>query len=165
MAYQVPGVPLIPQTMEMSCWFASANMVVTWRRNELQACQVGQPSPWQVPSAVQRRADNNGLSLSSMLQFARDLGFEAVPPMSPTLDAIETWLKHHGPLWFAGEKSNGAKKYGHVWVIVGRDGDQLTIHDPEPMNWGTVATVGVGWLTAALGGYAAFIPTNFLHYP
>ena len=100
-----------------------------------------------------------------MLQFAQQMGFVMVPPMSPTFDAIETWLKQYGPLWFAGEKTNGARTYGHVWVIVGRMGDQLTIHDPEPMNTGTRTSVGTGWLTSALAGYAAFIPTNFLHYP
>src|SRR6266478_9251519 len=31
--YVVPGMKLIPQTMAMSCWYASAKMLIWWRRH------------------------------------------------------------------------------------------------------------------------------------
>ena len=165
MAYTVTGVPLIPQTMGMSCWFASAQMVASWRRGRVLACEEGRPTATEVPALVKLRAADNGLGLGQMLAFASLMGFKTVAPMCPTMEAIEYWLRAHGPLWFAGQKTNNGSKYGHVWVIVGRKKDELWIHDPEPRNKGTRAWVGTGWLNSALAGYAAVIPTNFMHYP
>ena len=97
MAYKVSGVPLIPQKLGMSCWFASANMVATWRQNDLQACRIGEPTPWEVPTAMKTRAADIGLSLSGMVQFAQNMSFEVVPPSVDLYKPRSPPEDHRGP--------------------------------------------------------------------
>jgi hypothetical protein len=42
--YEVPGITLIPQPFTMSCWYASAQMLVQWRQYQAQASLA-----WLVP--------------------------------------------------------------------------------------------------------------------
>jgi hypothetical protein len=100
-----------------------------------------------------------------MAFFAKQLGLRTVAPMTPSLNAIEAWLRYHGPLWTAGRKvSNGGRSYGHVVVVVGVASDQILIHDPEPVGVGERRWVPQSWLPVTLSLTPHTIPTNFMHY-
>ena len=50
--YLVSGVPLIPQSQNMACWYASAQMVIRWRREMTKSTEssIVDPSdsiPWR----------------------------------------------------------------------------------------------------------------------
>ena len=132
MAYIVPGMKLIPQTMQMSCWYASAQMVVQWRRNRMQACEAGMEDPSEDPTLEQWKKTDRGITDAQVVTLAKRLGLELVPPMSPTLEALESWLIQYGPLW-----TNGTS---HITVIAGIRGLDVQVYDPWPVNAGTV-----GW--------------------
>ena len=36
--YEVPSMTLIPQQKDMSCWYASAQMLIQWKMDILQQC-------------------------------------------------------------------------------------------------------------------------------
>jgi len=167
MSYVVQNVPLVAQTRSMACWYASGQMLVQWRRNRCQQTIMGEPEPSEVSWAGQREAANNGLSLGEMVYYAGLLGMRAIPPMTPTMGAIEGWLRCYGPIWTAGLKVTAASPggYGHVVVIVGVTSGQLLIHDPEPVNVGTRAWRPQAWLGTTLSLATATIPHNFMHYP
>ena len=38
MQYEVPGMTLIPQQLDWSCWYASAQMLIQWKQDSLQQC-------------------------------------------------------------------------------------------------------------------------------
>lgn len=164
MAYTEPNVPLIPQQLTMACWYASAQMLIRWRQESTQSSELAHPDPSDLPSEIARYAANNGLSLDSMITFAKSLGLQTVAPMTPTLPLVEQWIREHGPIWAAGKKVNAAgQAYGHVMVIVGVKGNHLYIHDPEPVGLGTAKWVDESWLTTLLELAPAVIPTNFMY--
>lgn len=35
--YEVPDMTLIPQKLNMSCWYASAQMLIQWKQDQAQA--------------------------------------------------------------------------------------------------------------------------------
>lgn len=165
--YVVPRVPLIPQDMQMSCWYASAQMLIQWRREKTQSTESGLPDPSEVDTAVDLYKADNGLAWTDMIAFARAMGLRNVPPMSPRLEAIAEWLHDYGPIWTAGyKKPPVGSAYGHVVVIVGVGPGQLFIHDPEPMNQGTKAWRPQSWLATTLEvGVFPEVAVNFLHCP
>lgn len=166
MAYTEPNVPLIPQQLSMACWYASAQMLINWRQEYTQSCEMAHPDPSDVPAEVARYKANNGLALDSMMTFAKTLGLDTVPPMTPTLPLVEQWVRTYGPIWAAGRKVNSAgQAYGHVMVIVGVKANQLYIHDPEPVGLGSARWVDESWLTTLLSLAPAVIPTNFMYIP
>src|SRR5689334_6728310 len=124
MAYIVPGVRLIRQTKTMACWYASAQMLIQWRRNQTQSSEIGMPDPSEEPTSVSLERANNGLTDLQVITLATSLGLMAVPPMSPTPDALEGWLKSYGPLWVNGRT--------HIVVIGGISTGSLYIYDPAP---------------------------------
>jgi hypothetical protein len=130
--YEVPGMTLIPQAMTRSCWYASAQMLIHWRQNKEQ-----QSLAWLVPpeldaECVLLRDSNPGLQNPQILTMAKRLGLASVPPMSPTPQALETWLQSYGPLWVNGKT--------HIVVIAGIDTKTLMVkvYDPWPVNTGRV---------------------------
>ena len=44
--YMVSGMTLIPQQKNMACWYASAQMVITWARNAAQATLADHADRW-----------------------------------------------------------------------------------------------------------------------
>lgn len=126
MYYVVPNMQLIAQDKDMSCWYASAQMLIEWRRRRKQMTELAHPDP----SLVQRWGKiydaNSGIGNDLILRLARDLGLRTVPPMSPTPQAIQSWLVTYGPLWVNGKF--------HITVIAGiRDagGDtEVLVFDP-----------------------------------
>jgi hypothetical protein len=124
MAYIVHGVKLIRQTKNMACWYASAQMVVEWRRNRMRMTEMSIRDPSEDVPSIALWMANNGVSDAQVTSLARALGLVPVPPMSPSQDAIEGWLKRYGPLWVNGRT--------HIVVIGGINGNRLYVYDPWP---------------------------------
>ena len=130
--YEVPGMTLIPQKMTMSCWYASAQMLITWRQDRVQ-----QSLPWLVPpdldaQCVAIRDGNAGLQNPQIVAMAKRIGLRAVPPLSPLPETLEDWLSTYGPLWVNGKT--------HIVVIAGIDTATLMVkvYDPWPPGVGRV---------------------------
>jgi hypothetical protein len=135
MAYIVQGMKLIPQSQTMSCWYASAQMLITWKMEQRQQSISGLIPPELDAQCAKIRDDNKGIQNPQIIKMAKRIGLEAIPPMSPTTDALEGWLKTYGPLWVNGKT--------HIVVIAGIAefpplGTQLLIYDPSPVNVGRI---------------------------
>jgi hypothetical protein len=124
--YTVPSYVHIAQDKTMSCWFASAQMLIQWKRNRTQMTDSRHPDPSESPKWSKLYSDNTGITNARIREFANDMGFAYVPPMSPTPEAILGWLKMYGPLWV-----NGVR---HITVIAGirgpRDNTDVLVLDP-----------------------------------
>jgi hypothetical protein len=137
MIYEVPSLQLIPQDRSMACWYASAQMVIQWRRTRTLLCEIKHPDPSEVPSYMQMHVNNDGIPWASIRKFARDLGLVPLPLMSPTSEALLGWLRLYGPIWADGMKfithAGREQAYGHVVVIGGisTSPDRILIFDPE----------------------------------
>ena len=122
MHYVVPGMRLIPQDKEMSCWYACAMMLVHWRRNHLQMTEAVHPDPSQVARWQGLYRANPGITNEQLVALARDLGLELIPPMSPSPQLIHSWLVQYGPLWVNG--------VAHITVIAGIRESEVLVFDP-----------------------------------
>ena len=135
MLYIVPGMKLIPQRLRMSCWYASARMLINWRQNRAQASIFGLVPPELDAKCKEIRDDNRGINNTKIISMAQRIGLKVIPPMTPTADQIYDWLKEYGPLWVNGHK--------HIVVIAGIRwlpilGWELQVYDPAPRNVGRV---------------------------
>jgi hypothetical protein len=124
--YTVPSYVHIAQDKTMSCWFASAQMLIKWKRNRTQMTDSRHPDPSESPKWSKVYSDNTGITNGIIREFARDMGLIYVPPQSPTPEAILGWLRMYGPLWV-----NGVK---HITVIAGirgpRENTEVLVLDP-----------------------------------
>jgi hypothetical protein len=138
--YIVPGVPLIPQTLDGACWFASAQMLIQWRRGKMGMTESGLRDPAENIETIIKFAANHGISDRFILRLVADLGLVAVPPVCASVDAIGQWLHNYGPLWINGST--------HITVIAGIDyeNELLFIHDPWPVNVGKREWRSMAWL-------------------
>ena len=166
MAFEVFGMKLIPQQKSMSCWYASARMLINWRMEQSQMSFANLVPPELDEKCKKLRDANNGITNPKIIEMAKRLGLTAVPPMSPTPQALESWLMSYGPLWV-----NGVR---HIVVIAGikKDGTsyKLKVYDPLPVNTGTVEWRDLtNWY--AMGNSistrdtSASVETVFLHCP
>ena len=135
MAYLVQGMTLIPQGLNMSCWYASAQMLITWKMEQRQQSIAGLIPPELDAECIKVRDDNKGIQNPAIITMAKRIGLEAIPPMTPTTDALEGWLKQYGPLWVNGKT--------HIVVIAGimyfpMLGYYLLVYDPSPVNVGKI---------------------------
>ena len=124
--YEVPGMTLIKQTKTMSCWYASAQMLIQWRQDKAM-----QSLGWLVPpdldaQCIKLRDNNGGIQNPQILPMAARIGLKAIPPESPTPEALERWLMLYGPLWVNGKT--------HIVVIAGIDTatNMVKVYDPDP---------------------------------
>jgi hypothetical protein len=149
----------------MACWYASAQMLVQWRREALQMSEIGLLDPSEDVASAQHRKANNGISDAFVLTLVVDLGLVAIAPQSPTVQIIDRWLHNYGRLWVNGSS--------HITVIAGvsiRTG-WLYIHDPWPVNNGKKEWRSMAWLygTGSAGGVDSLDPNTtsgvFLHCP
>lgn len=128
--YAVPSPLHIAQDKTMSCWFASAQMLIQWKRKRTNMTDSRHPDPSESPKWSKLYDDNTGITNARIREFARDMGLELVPPMSPTPEAIMGWLRAFGPLWV-----NGVK---HITVIAGirgpRSNTEVLVLDPARQN-------------------------------
>jgi hypothetical protein len=130
--FVVPGMKLIPQKNTSSCWYASVQMVVMWKRSTTKATLAGHPDASQVPQTVAWEVAANGLVNENVLRMAQLLGLRSVPPQSLSLAKIEDLLKRYGPLWTNGQD--------HIVVIAGADAgsDKVLVYDPWPPGKGEI---------------------------
>ena len=145
MTYEMPGLQLITQDMENSCWYASAQMLLNWRDNR----RGGLISHRVDDATIEIYRKNDGLGNEQILPLAKRLGLKTIPPMSPSVEALTRWLQIYGPLW-----TNGVS---HIVVIGGIRGGgdgyggyELKVFDPAP-GW------GIGWRSLA-GWYTGMGP-------
>ena len=82
MAYIVQGMTLIPQNLNMSCWYASATMLIQWKMDQRQQ-SIGGLIPPELDAECQKiKDDNKGIANPQILKMAKRLGLEAIPPMT-----------------------------------------------------------------------------------
>jgi hypothetical protein len=128
--YVVPNMKLIPQDKDMSCWFASGQMLIQWRWRTSQACEVQHPDPSLLGKWSRLYDDNPGISNSQIASFAQDLGLIMLPPMTPSPEYVRDLLMQHGPLWVNGKS--------HITVISGirtaGAGIEVLVYDPARPN-------------------------------
>lgn len=129
--YEVPGMKLIPQKLGMSCWYASARMLISWKQNRRQQSIQGLVPPELDARCRALRVADSGITNPQIITMAKRLGLVAIPPMSPTPALIEKWLRQYGPLWVNGKS--------HIVVMAGIKSDQVKIYDPLPVNVGNVS--------------------------
>jgi ABC-type bacteriocin/lantibiotic exporter with double-glycine peptidase domain len=128
--YEVPGMTLIPQQDNTSCWYASAQMLIQWKMDKLQACLIDLIPPELDAECRKIRDAGGGIVNSQILGMAERLGLRAVPPLCPTPEAIAAWLRRYGPLWVNGKQ--------HIVVIAGIKGMNVKVYDPWPPKVGKV---------------------------
>ena len=130
--YRVPGLRLIVQHKDMACWYASARMVIQWKRKRLRVELPDHPDPSQVKEVANWEVNNAGITNPQVIRLAQMLGLRSLPPQCPTPALILDLLKKYGPLWTNGKR--------HIVVIGGVDevtGD-LLIYDPWPPGLGKI---------------------------
>ncbi len=136
MAYIVQNMTLIPQALNMSCWYASAQMLIQWKMDQRQQSMMGLIPPELDAECAKIRDANKGIQNPQIVKTAKRLGLEAIPPMSPTPEALEGWFAKYGPLWVNGKT--------HIVVLAGirngTSGYEVKVYDPSPVNVGNV-----GW--------------------
>jgi len=131
------NVPLIPQDSSLTCWYASARMIVRFHRDRVQATtlaggEVGQPGVDALMTSM-----NRALSPDLAVGVARAMNMQMVW-FSPTAGALENMLLTHGPLWYGGNVRGyrNVQAGAHAVVLTGirRDaaGDEVLINDPWP---------------------------------
>jgi ABC-type bacteriocin/lantibiotic exporter with double-glycine peptidase domain len=129
--YIVSGMKLIRQTKQMACWYASAQMLIQWRRATKQVTEANVLDPSEDDASKQLFATDHGITNEQIVQLAKNLGLVPVPAQSPSEEAIESWLMRYGPLWVNGKT--------HIVVIAGIQEGSVLVYDPSP------SAVGVDW--------------------
>lgn len=161
MAYTVPNMKLIPQDKNWSCWYASAQMIINWRREKTQSSEMGIIDPSEDDSSEDIYKLDKGIGNGQIISFAKKLGLVAVPPLSPSEDAIENWLRRYGPLWVNGKT--------HIVVIAGIKNGNVLVYDPSPLNKGKVEWRSLsGWYIGSSvdsRDTSNAVQTVFLHCP
>jgi hypothetical protein len=162
--YVVPGVPLIPQQKSMACWYASAQMLIQWKRAQTLSTRSGHPDPSEVPYAVKREATNQGIPYSHALKLARMLGLLPIMPTSVSLEGFQRLLLAHGPLWTHGQR--------HIVVIAGvnQESKELFVHDPLPpafgnKSWRSLADWFVSGDSPSTRATSPGLQVSFLYHP
>jgi len=139
---------LIPQQMNMSCWYASARMLIKWQMDRCQQSFEDLVSPELDALCRARRLADTGTFNPALVQMAIRLGLRQEPPIGPSSiisGEIQRMLQIHGPLWVNGDK--------HIVVISGIDGDKVKVHDPWPPNQGKIEwRLLSGWLFRGIAG-------------
>lgn len=135
-------VELVAQTSDVTCWAASAAMVVGWKdRVSLSVDAV---------TEIAQRSDATGLNPSDVEAFARDMKLTFEYPASYSVDGFRTLLTNHGPLWVG-----AAVPSLHVIVVTGlySDGTDtfVRISDPWDRTVGTPGAPGVYLATHTTG--------------
>ena len=130
--YEVPGMTLIAQKMTMSCWYASAQMLIQWKQDQFRQSLAGLVPPDLDTQCALIRDGNAGIQNPQIVPMAKRLGLRSIPPESPTPDALEDWLRTYGPLWVNGKS--------HIVVIAGINTKTLMVkvYDPSPQNIGRI---------------------------
>ena len=130
-------VPLINQLTNMSCWAASAAMVVGWR-DRLSIDPAAIAAGTGIWSAY-----TNGLAPGDIPSLATAWGLTMEPPQSYTIDGLRDLVQSKGPLWVA-----AAVPGLHAIVVTGiysdgsADDTFVRINDPWDRDPGTPGHAG-----------------------
>ena len=124
-------VELVPQMTNMSCWAASAAMVVSWRDQiSIDPQEIaGGTGVWG--------AYRHGLWPRDHAALADAWGLVKEPPQSYTIEGWRQLIEQNGPLWLG-----VAVPSGHAVVVTGLSGDgtpegtAVRYHDPWPPGTG-----------------------------
>jgi len=135
-SYAIHDVPLLPQSKNMACWYACAQMLIAWRRSRTLSCESAHPDPSDVPALEKEFIRNDGLPFGKIANLAQKLGLVEVPPQTPSPGFVASMLKAFGPLWFAGLVPSG-----HVMVITGVSDRSVSFNDPWPVDKGQRSTL------------------------
>lgn len=165
MGYIVQGMKLVPQQLNMSCWYASMQMLIKWKEEKEQKSFAHLVSPEFDAECIKIRDANNGILNPQILKLAARLGLKHVPPVSPTPEAIEGWLQDYGPLWVNGRT--------HIVVIAGIMkfpllGTKVLVYDPSPVGVGNIDWRGLEWYIGSSvdsRDTAANVEAVFLYVP
>ena len=116
-------VELIPQPTNVSCWAASAAMVVGWRDRVSLAPET--------IAAIWNRTTTTGLDPAQVGQFAQEIGLVAEPPQSYSIQGFRDLLERRGPLWIA-----AAVPGLHAIVVTGMfsDGASVCVRVTDPWD-------------------------------
>jgi ABC-type bacteriocin/lantibiotic exporter with double-glycine peptidase domain len=161
--YKVPGIHLIPQKKNMACWYASAQMLIQWKRHRINATLANHPDPSQSSVTHLWEVGNSGVTNPQIVELAQILGLRIIPPMTPTLGYIRKLLETYGPLWTTGKT--------HIIVIGGVDehNAKLLIFDPWPPHKGRIEwrrfTHYVNGTGSDTQDKAADVQAIFLYHP
>lgn len=135
MYLEIPGITLIPQQLRMSCWYASARMLIKWRQDKVQMSVQGLIPPEMDAKCIEIRDDNRGINNTKIIAMAQRLGLKVIPPMTAAPELLFGWLQQDGPLWVNGTR--------HIVVIGGMrfhpsNGWELKVYDPAPVGSGRI---------------------------
>lgn len=138
-------VPMVPQRRSMSCWYASACMVVYFH---IAGPRLGLPVKWNL---------NSGINIPDFVSLATAEGLKTVvhAKVAFTEDKLETILRRHGPIWCAGQW-DGAP---HIVVLTGISEGNVYINDPNPAVLRRVQTLA--WFNTKLD---MAVPNCMMYY-
>lgn len=126
------NVPLVPQSLSMSCWYAAACMVSYYFA---AGPRQGIHSVWIA---------NQGLQFSDVPKLARIEGLSQLQSASHEFSpaSMIATLSRYGPIWAAGQWFG----YGHVIVITGADDRNAgNIYYNDPEHGGSRNTNTIAW--------------------
>ena len=122
-------VQIVPQTSNMSCWAASAAMLISWR----DSISIDDTA---IAAGINYWSQYlNGLDPEDVHMF-REWGLTEEEPQSFTIQAYRDMLEAYGPLWVAADADSSAGVAPHIRVITGIYGDGtptgtfFSINDP-----------------------------------
>src|SRR5215218_10541313 len=106
-------------------------MLIKWKEEQRQVSFADLISPEFDAQCSAIRDANTGIMNPQILATAKRVGLQAVPPVTPTPEALEGWLRKYGPLWVNGKS--------HIVVIAGimkmpLSDHMLLVYDPSPVN-------------------------------
>ena len=167
----VPGVKLQPQDLNNACWFASTMMLYEWYKG-----RNGNATAFATNAdviAAHRR--DNGLPWAAMRTYARLVGLQVRPQLSPSPELLASWLESRGPIWtdglFVDWQGNVTATGGHVVVIAGikqvpsSDLYHIYVYDPWPPNIGHAGWRPISHFVGILGaGSNTAREVTFLQY-
>lgn len=148
-------IPLVGQHGSFWCWAACAEMVDRWRKGLAHATsQCGLASTHVTPNCCGHTPPSNqrdrGLSAAGITEVWHQLGYaNASATGNIGLSGIDTELQARRPVQIGLTGAAG----GHVVLVVGVNAGatQYTIHDPLPLNTGSVTLASSAHVTSGLG--------------
>lgn len=135
--FEVSGiVPAVAQPTNMTCWAASATMMVSWRDQASYSIETVMDD---IGSNYRQKFDNNeGLFPDEEEAFFAALGMRTEPPQSYALEGILSLLQNFGPIFTIGNEGSTNSPMVHARIISGifdtdgtLDGIQVQVNDPN----------------------------------
>ena len=128
-SYVITGVRHQRQLNPVACWYTCLQMVVRYYERQAGACLSDLSGPENFSYMQSRFAATRNPSWAEWRQWAQDCGFSPLN-LSPTIDAIYSYLAKYGPIIYSGTWGNSFN--GHVVVITGANTSTgaLLVDDP-----------------------------------